>query len=97
MTVSHKIRVHRFAVIPGDGIGVEVTAAAVEVLKKVAKAAGTFELRFTTFDWNSDTYLKLGHYIPEDGLRSLRAFDSILLGAVGSPSMSACGHRWHQS
>jgi isocitrate/isopropylmalate dehydrogenase len=87
MTMSAKIRVHRVAVIPGDGIGVEVTAAAVEILKRVEELDGTFQLQFTTFDWSSERYLRLGYYIPDDGLRSLQEFDSILLGAVGSPSM----------
>lgn len=78
-------RVHTIAVIPGDGIGLEVTAATIEVLRKVEADLGDFELRFTEFDWNSENYLKRGYYIPEDGLASLASHDAILLGAVGSP------------
>ena len=78
-------RVHTIAVIPGDGIGLEVTAAAIKILRQVEEDLGNFELRFTQFDWNSENYLQRGYYIPEDGLASLATHDAILLGAVGSP------------
>lgn len=80
-----KPRVHAIAVIPGDGIGVEVTAATLEILRRVEEDLGKFQLRFTEFDWNSESYLRDGHYIPEDGLALLARHDAILLGAVGSP------------
>lgn len=81
-----EIRTYKVAVIPGDGIGVEVTAAAVAILKRVEQLDGTFQLQFTSLDWSSESYLRLGYYIPEDGLRLLQDFDTILLGAVGSLS-----------
>lgn len=75
----------RIAVIPGDGIGVDVTAEAVKVLEAVAASAGR-ALRLQSFDWGADTYLRTGVSLPADALAMLREnFDSILFGAVGDP------------
>ena len=78
------MRDHRIAAIPGDGIGPEVIAAGLEVLRAVAVRDGGFQLRVELFPWSSETYLRDGHYIPEDGLDRLRGFDAIFFGAVGS-------------
>ncbi|WP_079226878.1 tartrate dehydrogenase [Pseudomonas putida] len=75
---------YKIAAIPGDGIGVEVIAAGVEVLQALAARRGTFTMDFEHFDWGSERYLREGQYIPEDGLESLKAFDAIFFGAVGS-------------
>ena len=48
------MRRYRIAVIPGDGIGKEVIAAGIEVLKAVADREGGIEWSFDTFDWGSD-------------------------------------------
>jgi 3-isopropylmalate dehydrogenase len=71
-------RTHRVAVIPGDGIGPEVTAAALEV---VAAAGVTFEME--SFDLGAARYLRDGFVLDDATLEELRAFDAILLGAVG--------------
>jgi len=82
--VSKKLRI---AVVPGDGIGKEVIAAALKVLE----AAGTKEqLEFTHFDWSADRYLKDGTTLPgyadASGFRKLESdFDAILVGALGDP------------
>lgn len=60
---------YNIAAIPGDGIGVEVIAAGVEVLQSLANKAG-FAMNFKHFEWNSDNYLKNGYYIPEGGWKS---------------------------
>ncbi len=78
------MRMHRIAVIAGDGIGPEVIAAGVQVLQQCAAADAGFGCELVAFDWNSDQYLRRGHYIPPDGLQTLRGFDAILFGAVGS-------------
>lgn len=85
MTTSNK-RPHRVAVIPGDGIGLEVTRAALIVLHT---AAAAFGLRMQTddFDWGCEHYLKTGSMMPEDGLSILSEYDAILLGAVGDPTV----------
>jgi tartrate dehydrogenase/decarboxylase/D-malate dehydrogenase len=61
-----------------------VIAAGVEVLQALAARRGTFTMDFEHFDWGSERYLREGQYIPEGGLESLKAFDAIFFGAVGS-------------
>jgi tartrate dehydrogenase/decarboxylase / D-malate dehydrogenase len=75
---------YRIAAIPGDGIGQEVTPAAVEVLDAAA-AQGGFALEWQHYPWGSQHYLDHGRMMPEDGLDLLRPFDAILFGAVGDP------------
>ncbi len=75
----------RIAVVPGDGIGVEVIREACAVLETVAAASGK-SLALTRFDWSAEAYLKTGVSLPEDGLKMLgENFDAILLGAMGDP------------
>jgi isocitrate/isopropylmalate dehydrogenase len=80
---------HRYSIacMPADGIGPEVVGAAVEVLKTLCEASGSFSLDFEDYDWSSETYKKTGNYIPEGGLESLKKHDAILFGAVGAPGM----------
>jgi 3-isopropylmalate dehydrogenase len=73
---------HKIAVIGGDGIGPEVTAEAL----KVMEAAGV-ELDTTDFDLGGARYLRDGEILSDDTLAELRAFDAILLGAVGTPDV----------
>jgi 3-isopropylmalate dehydrogenase len=75
----------RIAVIPGDGAGVEVTAAAVKVLQAAATASGrTLELE--QFDWSADRYLRDGTTLPAGAPEMLvERFDAILFGALGDP------------
>jgi 3-isopropylmalate dehydrogenase len=75
----------RIAVVPGDGIGVEVIAQAEAVLRAVAAAAGA-TLHLHTFEWGAEHYLKTGITLPEGALQMLQdSFDAILLGAMGDP------------
>lgn len=76
---------HRIALIPGDGIGRDVTAAAWLVLEKAA-AIGKFTLEGTEFPWSCAFYKQTGAMMPADGIQILRGFDAILLGAVGWPA-----------
>lgn len=76
----------RLALIPGDGIGVEVMAAAREVLAAVTSLTGeSFDL--TELDWSCERYVTHGRMMPADGLDTLAAHDAILLGAVGWPGV----------
>lgn len=50
------------------------------------KAAKGITLEATTFPWSCDYYLQHGYMMPADGIETLRAFDAILLGAVGWPA-----------
>jgi 3-isopropylmalate dehydrogenase len=75
----------RVAVVPGDGIGVDVVAEAVKALTTVADAAGK-RIRMTPFDWGAERYLRTGVTLPAGSLDILRqGFDAILLGAMGDP------------
>lgn len=79
------MRTHRIAVIPGDGIGQDVTEAAWSVLQTVAQRSG-FVLEGTVFPWSCTFYKETGRMMPENGIETLKAFDAILLGAVGWPA-----------
>ncbi len=78
---------YHIAVIPGDGIGIEVLPEGVKTLQTVQEMVGGFELRFEEFPWGTDYYLKTGRMMPEDGLKILENFDAIYLGAVGMPAL----------
>jgi 3-isopropylmalate dehydrogenase len=69
----------RIAVIPGDGIGPEVTGEAVKLLD----AIGGVEVEY--LPWSADHYLEYGVTIPPDGYDLLRSFDAVLVGALGDP------------
>jgi tartrate dehydrogenase/decarboxylase/D-malate dehydrogenase len=74
------------ALIPGDGIGSEVTSVAYQVALKAAKGSGaTFSS--TVCDWGTDYYFKHGSMMPANAIETLRGHDAILLGAVGHPKV----------
>jgi len=67
-------------VIGGDGIGPEVTAQAL----KVVRAAGV-TLDTTDYDLGADRYIRTGEVLPDSVLEELRGYDAILMGAIGAP------------
>ena len=73
----------RIAVIAGDGIGKDVTAEAVKVLKAVGDAFGRrFDLE--PLPWSADHFLATGETLPAHGYQMLRDdFDAIFVGALG--------------
>jgi tartrate dehydrogenase/decarboxylase / D-malate dehydrogenase len=73
-------------IIPGDGIGREVTPAAFEVAGRAASNFGA-TLEATFYDWGSEYYLQHGRMMPPDALDVLRHHSAILLGAVGDPEL----------
>jgi len=78
----------KIAVVPGDGIGKEVIAAALRVMQ-----AAQAPVEFTHFDWSADRYLKDGITVPADGFAMLgRDFDAILVGALGDPRVPSNIH-----
>jgi tartrate dehydrogenase/decarboxylase / D-malate dehydrogenase len=81
MTTTHGI-----ACIPGDGIGHEVTPAAVAVLDAVG-GRHDVAFRYEELDWSCARYEREGAMMPADGLERLRGHDAILLGAVGAPAV----------
>ena len=75
----------KLAIIPGDGIGKEVTAEAVKVLTRVADVHGR-QFEFEHLPWSADYYLESGITIPPNGYAMLRDdFDAIFIGALGDP------------
>jgi 3-isopropylmalate dehydrogenase len=74
---------HKIALIGGDGIGPDVTAEAV----KVVRAAGV-DIETTDFDLSGARYLRDGVVLTDEILEELRGFDAILLGAVGHPDVA---------
>lgn len=75
------------AVIPGDGIGKEVTGEAVRVLNALSELDGGIKFTYAEFPWNCEYYLKHGEMAPKDFLQTLSGFETILLGAVGYPTV----------
>jgi 3-isopropylmalate dehydrogenase len=74
------VSTYTIGIIGGDGIGPEVVAEAL----KVVRAAGV-TLDTTDFDLGAARYLRTGEVLPDSVLEELRGFDAILLGAVGPP------------
>ncbi|WP_019413339.1 tartrate dehydrogenase [Paenisporosarcina sp. TG20] len=74
---------YNIAVIPGDGIGIEVMKEALKVLSVLEAKEPDFDLRVENFPWSSDYYLEHGRMMPEDGLEVLQKFQAILFGAIG--------------
>jgi 3-isopropylmalate dehydrogenase len=74
------VSTYKVGLIGGDGIGPEVVAEAL----KVVKAAGV-SLATTEYDLGADRYLRTGDVLPDPVLEELRQQDAILLGAIGPP------------
>ncbi len=87
------MRSYMIDVIAGDGIGQEVTPAAVACIDAVAAHHG-FRMDWRARDWGSDRYLAEGAMMPEDGIEQLRDGDGILLGAVGHPDIDDAVTLW---
>ena len=84
--------VARIAVIPGDGIGPEVIAAALPVIEQAARDDG-LRLEWEMLPWSAEHYLRTGVTLPEDAFRHLRDdVDAILLGALGDPRVPRNEH-----
>jgi len=82
----------RIAVIPGDGIGKEVTPEAVKVLRAAAASAKR-PMEFIEFDWGADKFLREGVTLPAGAVELLRdEFDAILFGALGDPRVPSNQH-----
>ena len=76
--------VFKIAVIPGDGIGPEVTRSTCEVLNKVAQKSGN-EFLFTEVSAGGIAIDTFGEPLPEKSLQIAKDSDAVLLGAVGGP------------
>jgi len=81
-------RVRRIAVIPGDGIGKEVISEGIKCLDALSEIVENLKFQFEYFPWGSEYYLQQGRMMAEDGLKILKNFDAIYLGAVGDPRIA---------
>jgi len=75
---------YQIAVIPGDGIGPEVTREGIKVLRAAADKMG-FSYRLINYDFGGERYLKTGETLPDSVVEELKEMDAIYLGAVGDP------------
>src|SRR5438034_6003537 len=82
----------RIAVIPGDGIGVDVTAEAVKVIRAAAEVFGR-SIDLERLPYGADYYLQTGISLPPNGYATLRDdFDAIYIGALGDPRIPDMRH-----
>lgn len=78
---------HRIAVIPGDGVGMEVMPEGVRVVTAAARSQG-IDLEFTHYEWASAAWWQgHGEMMPADWFEQLRRYDAIYFGAVGWPAV----------
>jgi 3-isopropylmalate dehydrogenase len=95
----------RIAVIPGDGIGKEVTPEAIKAIRAVLRNSGTTsansetlssarrQIEFVEFDWGADKFLREGVTLPDGAVEMLAdEFDAILFGALGDPRVPSNQH-----
>ncbi len=73
---------YTIGVLGGDGIGPEVAAEAVKVLKRVQDG---YRLEFVDYPFGSDHYLRTNEFIPEKAFEEIKGLDAVLLGALGDP------------
>lgn len=85
ITMTNEKKSYRIASIPGDGIGIEVIAAALEVLEALVSTLQTFHIQFEHLPWGSAYYKKTGKFVDDDVLSIVRKYDACLFGAVGDP------------
>jgi 3-isopropylmalate dehydrogenase len=80
-------REYRIVVLPGDGIGLEVTGEAVRALRAAQRAVGGFRLAFEEHPAGAGEFLISGNPLPDATVERCRAADAILLGAMGLPDV----------
>lgn len=81
------LQVRRIAVLPGDGIGPEVVAQAMAVLRAVEERAGRSLFQHEAFSIGAGEYLRSGNPLPDAMFDAIQDFDAILLGAMGIPEV----------
>ena len=77
----------QIAVLPGDGIGPEVTHEAVQVLEAVAAHLTDYDLQLTEHSVGAAEYVRSDNPLPENAFAACRNADAVLLGAMGLPDV----------
>ncbi|HEX8930135.1 MAG TPA: isocitrate/isopropylmalate family dehydrogenase, partial [Actinomycetota bacterium] len=80
------MRRYHVAVIPGDGVGPEVIAEGCRVLERAASLYG-FQLALDELPWGSAYHRRHRRMMPDDALETVRHYDSLYFGAVGTPEL----------
>jgi 3-isopropylmalate dehydrogenase len=75
------------AVLPGDGIGIEVMAPTLDILRHVEKTTPSLKFRFTEAAAGAEHYRETGKSMPDSTIKLCDEADAILLGACGLPSV----------
>ncbi len=75
------------AVLPGDGIGIEVMAPALDVLRRISETTPGLTFRFTEAPAGANHYKETGKSLPDSTVKLCDGADAILLGACGLPSV----------
>jgi 3-isopropylmalate dehydrogenase len=81
----------RYAIVPGDGIGVDVTAEAVKVIEAASETFG-FPVEITPFDFGAERYLRTGETLPDGTLETWAGYDAVYMGAFGDPRVPDMKH-----
>jgi 3-isopropylmalate dehydrogenase len=80
------VKTYKIGVLPGDGIGPEVTNEALKVLKAVSANAG-FECDLINYPYSGEYYLRTKELVPDRMIDEWRTLDAVLLGAIGHPDV----------
>jgi 3-isopropylmalate dehydrogenase len=78
------MKTYRIGILGGDGIGPEVAAEAVKVLRN---SQDGFRLEFVDYPFGSEHYLKTQELIPDRAFEEMKTLDAMLLGALGDPRL----------
>ena len=82
---------HKLAIVPGDGIGVDVTREAVKVLRAADTRFG-LGLVLDEYDFGADRFLRTGEGLPPGMMDRFRTYDAIFMGAFGDPRVPDMRH-----
>ncbi len=82
----------KIAVIPGDGIGIDVTREVVKVMECLVDLGGV-DISWQEFDYGAEKYLQTGITLPDEEIANFRDnYDAIFVGAVGDPRVPDMTH-----
>jgi 3-isopropylmalate dehydrogenase len=85
------VNMKKIAIIPGDGIGIDVTRETLKILQ-VIKDVGA-DIDWQVFDYGAEKYLATGITLPEQEIANFRDnYDAIFVGAVGDPRVPDMAH-----
>ncbi len=84
MSIDNELRI---AVLPGDGIGQEITSPCLDLLTDLAARLGSFSFKFESLPAGAGLYRETGTALPDATLRAAEKADAILLAAMGLPDV----------